>query len=60
MTCVKLYALAKVVNSCDRYCGPLSLLTISGMPYLEKIVFNAVIVLVDVVEDIFTISGYLE
>ena len=59
VTCIKLYALAKAGNSCNQYYGPLSLLTISGMSYLEKIVFNAVIVLVDVVEEI-SLFGYLE
>ena len=60
MTWIKLYALEKAMNSCDWYCGPLSLLSTSGMPYLAKIAFNTEMVLLDVVDGIFTNSGYLE
>ena len=56
----KTVCLGKAAKSCGRYCGPLSLFKTSGMPYLVKVTFNAEIVLLDVVDGIFTNSGYLE
>ena len=50
MTCLKSQSLANSLNSLDEYCGPLSLTTISGIPYLEKCEDNFLITaVVDVV-----------
>ena len=55
--CWNPYELAKDMNSADEYCGPLSLLMISGMPCRAKMDFKADMVLLDVVDVILTTSG---
>ena len=57
---LKSYCLANAANSCDEYCGPLSLLMISGIPCREKMVFRALIMACEVVLESFTVSVYLE
>lgn len=54
------YDLENVANSRDEYCGPLSLLTTSGMPCLEKMDLKAAITAEEVVEVILITSGYRE
>ena len=58
--CLNPYVLAKVVNSCGAYCGPLSLTTSWGIPCLEKSDLRTEITAEDVVEVSFITSGYLE
>ena len=41
VVCLKPHSFAKWVNSADAYCGPLSLLTSSGIPCLAKIALRA-------------------
>ena len=58
--CLKLYAFEKAANSCELYCGPLSLLTTSEIPCLENTFFSAAMVLTEVVDDVLITSGYRE
>ena len=60
VVCWKLYSLAKSENSCDAYCGPLSLITCSGIPYLAKIDLRAEMTLVEVVVVNLITSGNRE
>ena len=57
--CEKLYSSAKCWNSSDEYYGPLSLMTVSGIPCLANSVFNASMMLFEVVDTVI-ISGYRE
>ena len=49
VVCLKPHSFAKWVNSADAYCGPLSLLTSSGIPCLAKIALRALITSCDLV-----------
>lgn len=60
MQCWNPYDFAKVANSSDEYCGPLSLLTTSGIPWRAKTDLSAKMTAEEVVDDIFITSGYLE
>ena len=57
---MKLYGVANLVNSCDEYCGLLSLTKVSGTQYRAKSFFTAAMMAVDVVSLSLTISGNLE
>jgi len=52
--------LAKAENSQDEYWGPLSLTTVSGIPYLENMDFSPSIMFLDVVVPNLMTSMYLE
>ena len=58
--CSNPYTCAKCLNCSDVNCGPLSLLTISGIPNLEKVSFMESIIVVEVVLLTLCTSGYLE
>ena len=47
-------------NSCEAYCGPLSITSTSGIPCLENMDFRAVMILAELVVDNFRISMYRE
>ena len=49
-----------MANSNDEYCGPLSLLTTSGMPNREKSDLRTTMMAADVVVISFTTSGKRE
>ena len=58
--CSNLYELANAANSLLENCGPLSLLTISGIPCRTKQDFRMEITELAVVDVNFTTSGYRE
>lgn len=45
------YHLAKALNSSETFCGPLSLQSVSGIPYRENIALRAAMFEVDVDKD---------
>ena len=57
---LKSYEPAKDTNSAEEYCGPLSLLTISGIPCLVNMLFRTEMMPAEVVEVNLTTSGYRE
>ena len=54
----KPYRLAKSANSWELYCGPLSLMSSSGIPCQAKMEERDLMILCDVVLVSFTTSGY--
>ena len=60
VVCLNSYSLAKLANSALLNCGPLSLMTSSGMPCLAKLGFRCLIVAALVVVDSFVTSKNFE
>ena len=58
--CLMPYVCAKCVNSSASNSGPLSLLSVSGIPNLEKVAFIHSVTVAEVVLLSLSTSGYLE
>ena len=58
--CWKLYDDANVANSWEAYCGPLSLMMVTGIPCLEVKDLNSSMMLADDVDLSLIVSKYQE